>query len=125
MPVATDCTTLTLVDTVQGEPASLLTENQDSGEEPEAPHEDTCSAPQPEMDKWSDQAIVQRRELRQERDKKLRLASMSGDNPGFEYLKECWDDDPILWIFIKKLLGKFPSWCMTCVDGVLVDCNKE
>ncbi|MHC5748198.1 MAG: hypothetical protein ACYTXT_41415 [Nostoc sp.] len=25
---------------------------------------------------------------------KLKVAANSGENPGFEYLQECWSDDP-------------------------------
>ncbi|MEH1868854.1 MAG: hypothetical protein V7K69_28205 [Nostoc sp.] len=45
----------------------------------------------------------------------------SGQNPGFDFLQECWNDDPALQIVIKKLLVKFPQWGIAIVDGVLVD----
>nr|WP_243458402.1 hypothetical protein [Nostoc sp. UIC 10630] len=45
LPVAMDCTSLPLVDAVQGESASLFAENQVSGVEAIFPHkEDTCFA---------------------------------------------------------------------------------
>jgi hypothetical protein len=44
LPVAIDCTTLTLVDAAPCQPASLLAENQDSGVEPRDCLEGTCSA---------------------------------------------------------------------------------
>ena len=55
---------------------------------------------------------------------KLKVAANSGENPGFEFLQECWSDDPALVIVIKKLLAKFPQWGVAIVDGVLVDWNK-
>lgn len=59
--------------------------------------------------------------MRPERMQKLKLAENSGENPGFEFLQECWNDDPALVIVIKKLLAKFPQWGIVCVDGVLVE----
>ncbi|WP_199326354.1 hypothetical protein [Nostoc parmelioides] len=44
LPTVTDCTTLALVNTVQGEPTTLLNENQDLGVEPKATHEGANSA---------------------------------------------------------------------------------
>ncbi|MGF1938993.1 MAG: hypothetical protein RM347_032350 [Nostoc sp. ChiQUE02] len=44
LPVATDCTTLTLVDAVQGESASSLAENQNCGVEPKDCHGGACAA---------------------------------------------------------------------------------
>ncbi|MEH1997084.1 hypothetical protein [Nostoc sp.] len=44
LPTAMDCTTLTLVDTVQGESAPLLAEKQDCGVEPKNCHGGACSA---------------------------------------------------------------------------------
>jgi hypothetical protein len=44
LPTANDCTTLTLVDAAQSNPASLLPENQDCGVEPRDCYEGTCSA---------------------------------------------------------------------------------
>jgi hypothetical protein len=52
---------------------------------------------------------------------KLRVAANSGQNPGFEFLQECWNDDPALQIVIKKLLVKYPQWGIGIVDGVLVN----
>ncbi|WP_229557837.1 hypothetical protein [Nostoc sp. XA010] len=62
--------------------------------------------------------------MRPERMQKLKVAANSGENPGFEFLKECWNDDPALQIVIKKLLAKFPQWGIAIVDGVLVDRDK-
>ncbi|MHC5741500.1 MAG: hypothetical protein ACYTXT_06240 [Nostoc sp.] len=36
----------------------------------------------------------------------LKVAANSGQNPGFDFLQECWNDDPALVIVIKKLLAK-------------------
>ncbi|MBW4455498.1 MAG: hypothetical protein KME55_23820 [Nostoc indistinguendum CM1-VF10] len=58
--------------------------------------------------------------MRPERMQKLKVAGNSGQNPGFDFLQECWDD-PALQIVIKKLLAKFPHWEIACVDGVLVE----
>ncbi|MBW4457658.1 MAG: hypothetical protein KME55_36255 [Nostoc indistinguendum CM1-VF10] len=52
---------------------------------------------------------------------KLKVADNSGQNPGLEYLQECWNDDPALQIVIKKVLVKFPQWKIVFVDGELVD----
>ncbi|MCC5633829.1 hypothetical protein LC613_41155 [Nostoc sphaeroides CHAB 2801] len=52
---------------------------------------------------------------------KLKMASLVAENPGFDFLQQCWNDDPALQILIKKLLAKYPQWGIACVDGVLVD----
>ncbi|MBN3906730.1 MAG: hypothetical protein HWQ35_09265 [Nostoc sp. NMS1] len=80
--------------------------------------------PVPSARKWSHEAIVARASARPERMQKLKVAANSGQNPGFEYLQECWNDDPALQIVIKKLLAKFPQWGIAIVDGVLVDWNE-
>ncbi|MFN6463939.1 MAG: hypothetical protein RMZ41_019305 [Nostoc sp. DedVER02] len=36
--------------------------------------------------------MVARSNVRPERMQKLKVAANSGQNPGFEYLQECWDD---------------------------------
>ena len=56
--------------------------------------------------------------MRTVRREKLNRAANSGQNPGFEFLKECWNDDPALQIVIKKLLAKFPQWGIAIVDEV-------
>ncbi len=242
LPVAMDCTTLTLVDAVPSQSTSLLAENQDCGVEPrdchegtysaapvaknekslnsaianqtqgqaeqnnsaslsaenqncgvEAifPHEGICSAApvslnQSEIFEWLDRANVgecpplwviqylldskyyasmratiskfekqwnisvvnyqvqkssealftafrgaSRREdigirskARLLRMEKLKMASLVGQNPGFDFLQECWNDDPALQLVIKKLLAKFPQWGIVIVDGVLVNWNE-
>ncbi|MCC5618424.1 hypothetical protein LC605_25730 [Nostoc sp. CHAB 5836] len=122
-PTATDCTTLTLVDGSENQYALSSNKNQDCGVKPKTPHEDTCSAPQVELvtslDKWSDEAIAKRRELRPSRENKLRLASYSGDNPGLDFLCECWDD-VALWNKIKQLIAQYSEWGVAYVDGKLV-----
>ncbi|WP_226889849.1 hypothetical protein [Nostoc sp. MG11] len=101
--------------------ASLLVENSVSGVEIKADHEGEGSAALV-TEKWSHEAIVARSNLRSERMQKLKVAANSGQNPGFEFLQECWDD-PALVIMIKKLLAKYPQWGVAVVDGVLVDWN--
>jgi hypothetical protein len=80
------------------------------------------SVPNPE--KWSHEAIVARSNIRPERMQKLKVVANSGQNPGFDFLQECWSDDPALVIVIKKLLVKFPQWGIACVDGVLVEWER-
>ncbi|NDJ26083.1 hypothetical protein GS682_31815 [Nostoc sp. B(2019)] len=102
--------------------AELMTEDSVSGKEVKANHEGEGSAvPAPSAEKWSHEAIVARSNVRPERMQKLKVAANSGQNPGFDFLLECWSDDPALQIVIKKLLAKFPQWGIACVDGVLVD----
>ncbi|MBD2510037.1 hypothetical protein H6G91_22530 [Nostoc muscorum FACHB-395] len=55
---------------------------------------------------------------------KLRMASLVRENPGFDFLQQCWNDDQALKIVIKKLLAKFPQWGIACVDGVLGKWDK-
>ncbi|WP_229500652.1 hypothetical protein [Nostoc mirabile] len=106
----------------QGYSATLLVENSVSGVEIKAVHEGTCSAaPVPQPEKWSHEAIVARSNVRPLRMQKLKVAANSGQNPGFDFLLSCWNDDPALVIIIKKLLAKFPQWGVACVDGVLVE----
>ncbi|WP_242054889.1 hypothetical protein [Nostoc flagelliforme] len=72
-------------------------------------------------EKWSHEAIVARSNMRPERMQKLKVAANSGQNPGFDFLQQCWNGDPALQIVIKKVLVKFPQWGIACVDGALVD----
>ncbi|WP_234711067.1 hypothetical protein [Nostoc punctiforme] len=103
------------------QPASLSRENQATGEQVKDFHEgESSDAPLPNPEKWSHEAIVARSNLRPERMEKLKLAANSGQNPGFDFLQECWEDDPALQIVIKKLLAKFPQWGVAIVDGALV-----
>jgi hypothetical protein len=105
----------------QGYSATLSGENRVSGVEIKTVDEGESSAVSAtNAEKWSHEAIVARSNLRPERMQKLKLAANSGQNPGFDFLQECWSDDPALQIVIKKLLVKFPQWGIACVDGVLV-----
>jgi hypothetical protein len=74
-------------------------------------------------EKWSHKAIVARSNIRPERMQKLKVAANAGQNPGFDFLKECWND-LALQIVIKKLLVKYPQWGIVIVDGVLVKWNN-
>jgi hypothetical protein len=110
----------------QSNSALLLVENSVSGEGVKANHEGEGSAASvPNPEKWSHEAIVARSNLRPVRREKLNRAANSGENPGFDFLQECWNDDPALQIVIKKLLAKFPQWEIAIVDGVLVDWNAK
>lgn len=73
-----------------------------------------------QTEKWSSEAIATRLKVRPQKMEKLKMAGILRENPGFEYLQQCWNDDPALQIVIKKLLAKFPQWGIACVDGVLV-----
>ncbi|MBN3883783.1 MAG: hypothetical protein HWQ44_12600 [Nostoc sp. JL34] len=111
----------TLAQVEQGNPTSLLAENSVSGGEVKAVDEGESSAlPMPNTEKWSHEAIVARSNMRPERMQKLKVAANLGENPRFDFLQECWNDDPALQIVIKKLLANFPQWGIACVDGVLV-----
>lgn len=173
LSAVTDCTSLTLVDAVQGEPALLLSEKQDlgdepgttheghisaapvapgfenlvtqceepagqsqpasllsekqgSGDEPKVTHEGGDSAPSaPESktqpDKWSSEAIALRSKARPWRMEKLKMAGLLKENPRFDFLMECWQDDPALQIVIKGLVRKCPQWGYVVVDGQLVE----
>lgn len=101
--------------------ASLLGENSVSGDEDKANHKGTGSVPPvSQTEKWSHEAIVARANARPERMQKLKVAANSLQNPGFDFLQECWDD-PALQIVLKKLLAKFGQWGIAVVAGVLVD----
>lgn len=52
------------------------------------------------------------------------MAGLLKENPGFEFLLKCWQDDPGLRIVIKKLLVKFTQWGIAWVDGILVKLNE-
>ncbi|MEA5517194.1 hypothetical protein VB654_24525, partial [Nodularia sp. UHCC 0506] len=163
LPTVMDCTSLALVDAVQGESAFLEGENQNfsvepkychvraasrregtysaapvaqieqttligenkvSGDEDKTHHHHTLSAaPDHNDEKWSTEGIATRLKARPKRMEKLKMAGILREKPDFEFLHECWNDDPALQILIKKLMSKFPQWGITCVDGVLV--NRE
>lgn len=101
--------------------AELKVENSVSRDEDKANHEGDCSATDaPSAEKWSHEAIVARVNARPERMQKLKMAGNSGQNLGFDFLYECWDD-PALQIVIKKLLVKYPQWKIAIVDRELVN----
>lgn len=78
---------------LQGKSAPFLAQNQALGEEPKTDHKDSCSvAPVPNAEKWSHEAIVARANARPLRMQKLKVALNSGENPGFDFLQECWND---------------------------------
>lgn len=105
----------------QAQSVSLPGENQVSGVEVKAIDEGESSAASvPSAEKWSHEAIVARANARPERMQKLKVAANSLQNPGFDFLQECWDD-PALQIVLKKLLAKFGQWGIAVVAGVLVD----
>ncbi|MEH2078577.1 MAG: hypothetical protein V7K89_00735 [Nostoc sp.] len=52
------------------------------------------------------------------------MAERLGENPGFNFLMECWEDDLALQILIEKLLAKFTQWGLVVTDGVLVKPNE-
>ncbi|MEH2067865.1 MAG: hypothetical protein V7K47_06815 [Nostoc sp.] len=74
-----------------------------------------------ENNKWSSEARAVRLKTRPARMEKLKFAQILGENPGFEYLKECWDDDPLLQIVIKKMLTKFPQWGFVILGEELIN----
>ncbi|MCC5610913.1 hypothetical protein LC612_30235 [Nostoc sp. CHAB 5834] len=109
----------------QGQSAFLLGQNQVSGVGVKTVDEGESSAPPvPQTEKWSHEAIVARSNMRPVRKEKLNRAANSGENPGFDFLQECWNDDPALQIVIKKLVAKFPQWGIAIVDRALVKWNE-
>jgi hypothetical protein len=69
--------------------AELMTEN--LGGEVKANHKcERSAAPVPSPEKWSHEAIVARANARPGRMQKLKVAGNSGQNPGFDFLQECW-----------------------------------
>ncbi|UKP00984.1 hypothetical protein [Nostoc sp. UHCC 0870] len=148
LPTVTDCTTLTLVDAVQSQSATLVGENEDlggeagncreglcsaapvassdetSGDEDKADYVDQSSAPlQP--DKWSSESIAARLKARSWRMEKLKMAGVLREKPDFEFLLECWADDPALQIVIKGLVQKCPQWGYVVVDDELMQWERE
>ncbi|MBD6621043.1 hypothetical protein FNW02_36300 [Komarekiella sp. 'clone 1'] len=110
---------------------TLIGKNLISSNEDKTHHVDPASAASaPNADKWSSEAlftaegIAIRSKIRPLRMEKLKLAGMLGEKPDFEFLAECWNDDPALQIVIKKLVAKFGQWGIACVDGVLVKCDE-
>ncbi|MBN3944531.1 hypothetical protein [Nostoc sp. NMS9] len=98
-------------------PPQQTGENQVSGVEVKGSDQGDCSAaPVPNPEKWSHKVIAARSRMQ-----KLKVAANSAQNPDFDFLYECWNDDPALVIAIKKLLAKFPQSGIVIVDGVLVN----
>ncbi|MEH2070038.1 MAG: hypothetical protein V7K47_18065 [Nostoc sp.] len=64
-----------------------------------------------------------RRELRPQREAKIKLAGMTGDNPGFEFLTQCWEDVG-LWNKVKQLIAQYPEWGIGYVDGEIDSRNN-
>ena len=90
-------------------------------QEPKAHHEGVCAvAADSNPEKWSYEAVVERSRVRPWRMEKLRIAEQWRENPGDDFLMECWADDPALRIVIKKLVIKCPQWGLVAADGVLV-----
>ncbi|WP_373530136.1 hypothetical protein [Nostoc sp.] len=86
---------------------TLLVEKSVSGVEVKTVNEgEGCAVSVPNAEKWSHEAIVARSNMRPERMQKLKLAA----NSSFDFLQECWNDDPALVSAIKKLQAKFPQW---------------
>ncbi|MBD2459206.1 hypothetical protein H6G80_34865 [Nostoc sp. FACHB-87] len=123
--------------------ASLLEKKQELSDDAIARHEDTVSAASAESnlpaqepkvhnegvcavaadsdpEKWSYEAVVERSRIRPWRMEKLKIAEQWRENPGDDFLMECWADDPALRIVIKKLVAKCPQWGLVAADGVLV-----
>ncbi|MBD2505239.1 hypothetical protein [Anabaena azotica] len=112
------------------QPATLSAEKQDLGVEPKATHEgggSAPSAPEPETqpDKWSSEAIALRSKARPWRMEKLKMAGLLKENPGLDFLMECWNDDPALQIVITRLVRKCPQWGYVVVDSQLMEWERE
>ncbi|MBD2440587.1 hypothetical protein [Nostoc sp. FACHB-110] len=92
-----------------------------SSQEPKALHDGVCAvAADSDPEKWSYEAVVERSRIRPWRMNKLKMAEQWRENPGDDFLMECWADDPALRIVIKKLVAKCPQWGLVAADGVLV-----
>ncbi|WGV24207.1 hypothetical protein [Halotia branconii] len=109
-------------DTVSAAPA--VPENSHSApssQEPKAHPEGVCAvAADSAPEKWSYEAVVERSRVRPWRMEKLKMAEQWRENPGDDFLMECWSDDPALRIVIKKLVIKCPHWGLVAADGVLL-----
>ncbi|MBE9210057.1 hypothetical protein IQ244_26895 [Nostoc sp. LEGE 06077] len=95
-----------------------------SSQEPKAHSEGVCAVTaDSDPEKWSYEAVVERSRVRPWRMEKLKMAEQWRENPGDDFLMECWADDPALRIVIKKLVAKCPQWGLVAADGVLVKWN--
>ncbi|WP_242054415.1 hypothetical protein [Nostoc sp. FACHB-888] len=54
--------------------------------------------------------------MRPERMQKLKVAGNSGQNPGFDFLQECWNDDPAKADCDQKTIGEV-SAMGNCLRG--------
>jgi hypothetical protein len=53
---------------------------------------------------------------------KLKILGILRENPGFNFLQECWQNDPALQIALALCSkAKFPQWEVACVDQRLVE----
>ncbi|MBD2527070.1 hypothetical protein [Nostoc sp. FACHB-133] len=105
--------------------ASLMTDNSSSSQEPKNYHEgESSTLPDSNPEKWSHEAVVARSNARPGRMQKLKMAERLGENPGDEFLMECWADDPALRVVIKKLVAKCPQWGFVAANGVLMKANE-
>lgn len=94
----------------QSQPTSLMAESSVSGEALQADREGQSSAaPITQNEKWSSEAITARSKARPWCMEKLKMAKQLRENPGVEFLMECWANAPALRIVIKKLVVKFPQ----------------
>ncbi|WP_224087864.1 hypothetical protein [Nostoc sp. MS1] len=55
---------------------------------------------------------------------KLKMAGLLKENPGLDFLMECWQDDPALQIVIKSLVRKCPQWGYVVVDGQFMEWER-
>ncbi|HEY9801515.1 MAG TPA: hypothetical protein V6D25_14250 [Leptolyngbyaceae cyanobacterium] len=49
------------------------------------------------------------------------MAGLFQENPGLNFLMECWNDDPALQIVITRLVRKCSQWGYVVVDGELME----
>jgi hypothetical protein len=95
-------------------------------QEPKNHHEGQSSAlADSNPEKWSHEAVVARSNARPGRMQKLKMAERLGENPGYEFLMECWEDDPALQIVIKGLVRKCPHWGYVIVGGELIEWERK
>ncbi len=79
--------------------AELMTEDLVPSEALQADRKDQSSAPTLlQAEKWSSEAIAARSKTRPWRMEKLKMAGILSENPGLEFLQECWQNDPALQI---------------------------
>ncbi|MHC5917248.1 MAG: hypothetical protein ACYTXE_41150 [Nostoc sp.] len=89
-----------------------MVENSVSGVEVKTVHEGETSAdPVPNPEKWSHEAIAARSNMRPVRREKLNRAANSGENPGFDFLQECWNDDPAKADCDQEIAGEKVKGC--------------